>query len=541
MNTTQTAARIGQPIYMDYAATTPPDSAVVDAMLECLQTGDTSGGLWANAASAHAAGLRARAAVERARAQVAALINADAGEIIFTSGATEANNLAIKGAVEFNHVGDRPVHVVTARTEHRCVVDTCRWLETRGVAVTWLVPGADGRVTPQQVLDVLRPETLLVSMMWVNNETGAVNDIQALAPQLRSRGVMLHVDAVQAAGKLPIDVQQLPVDLLSLSAHKIYGPKGIGALFVRRRPRARVAPQLHGGGHEQGMRSGTLANHQIVGMGVACEQAGARLEGDAARLATLRERLWHGISSALPDVVRNTSDPASGGVCAPHILNLSFAGVDGEALRASLPWLAVSSGSACSSATAEPSYVLRALGRDDALADASLRFSLGRGTTNDEVERTSAGVVRAVQRLRALSPLPAEAPDESVVEEVPVDPWAYSAAVWQRFWQPSAAGVLAEGADVATAEARSMAARAVLALSAQRVEGRLATIRFQALGDPAVIAVGQWLCEYCQGRKLTELSSLAAADISSALDIREDRLHCALLGEDALAALLVRF
>jgi len=387
-------------IYLDYAATTPLRPAVLQAMLPFLSDDAALG--WANPASAHLPGRRVAVAVEQARAQVAALIGAEPGEIIWTSGATESNNLAIKGAIEFNRVADRPIHIVTARTEHKCVLDTCRYLETRGVAVSYLKPEADGRVTPAQVMAAITPATALVSLMWINNETGAVQDIEALAPQLRARGILLHVDAAQAAGKHPIDLRQTPVDLLSLSAHKLYGPKGMGALFVRRRPRARLAPQLHGGGHEQGMRSGTLATHQIVGMGAACALVAAERAEEMPRLAQLRERLWQALVP-LPRVFRN--GPQTPAACAPHLLNVSFDGVDGEALRAALPQLAVSSGSACSSATAEPSYVLRALGRDDALADASLRFSFGRGSDAAMIDAAAARVCAAVQRLRALSPL----------------------------------------------------------------------------------------------------------------------------------------
>ena len=381
-------------IYLDYAATTPLDPGALEAMLPYLR----ESGAFANPASAHGPGYKARAAVERARAQVAALIGAESPEIVWTSGATESNNLAIKGALEFH--GGGKGHIVTSRTEHKCVVDTCRHLQAQGVRVTFLKPGADGVVTPGQVLEALTPETVLVSLMWVNNEIGAVADIPRLAPWLRERGVLLHVDAVQAAGKLPIDLAAVPVDLLSLSAHKLHGPKGVGALYVRRKPRARLAPQMHGGGHEWGMRSGTLATHQIAGMGAAFEVAAARLPGDAARLTALRERLWTRLQ-ALPRVHRNGAAASS----APHVLNLSFEGVEGEALRASLPELAVSSGSACSSATQEPSYVLRALGRDDELANASLRFSLGRQTTADDIERAADLVIKQVQWLRELSPL----------------------------------------------------------------------------------------------------------------------------------------
>jgi len=379
-------------IHLDYAATTPIDPRVYEAMRPFLEPG----GLHANPASDHAEGRRARAAVERARAQVAALVGAEPAEIIWTSGATESDNLAIKGALEF--YGGR--HVVTARTEHKAVLDTCRHLETRGVAVTYLKPEADGRVSPEQVMAALKPETALVSLMWVNNETGAIQDVARLAPLLRERGVLFHVDAAQAAGKLPIDLRAVPVDLLSLTAHKVYGPKGIGALFVRKQPRARLAPQMHGGGHEQGMRSGTLPTHQIVGMGEAFRVAAEELPREAPRLQVLRDRLWTTLS-ALPEVLLN----AEAAPRLPGILNVSFGGVEGESLRASLPDLAVSSGAACSSATREPSYVLRALGRDDELANASLRFSLGRFTTEAEVDTAAREVVAAVQRLRALSPL----------------------------------------------------------------------------------------------------------------------------------------
>jgi cysteine desulfurase len=380
-------------IYLDHAATTPLDPAVFEAMLPYLKPG----GLHGNPASDHADGKRARQAVERARGQVARLVGAEIGEVVWTSGATESDNLAIKGAFEF--YADRGRHIVTSMTEHKAVLDTCRYLETRGARVTYLKPGADGRVTPAQVLAALTPETVLVSLMWVNNETGVIQDIEALAPQLRERSVLFHVDAAQAAGKVAIDLRQVPIDLMSMSAHKIYGPKGMGALFVRKKPRARLAPQMHGGGHEQGMRSGTLPTHQIVGMGEAFRIAGQRLAADHDQLGALRDRLWDRIR-ALPQVFLN-------GEGAPRIagvLNVSFAGVDGESLRASLPELAGSSGSACSSATGESSYVLRALGRDDELANASLRFSLGRWTTEAEIDAAAEQVVTEVQALRELSP-----------------------------------------------------------------------------------------------------------------------------------------
>jgi cysteine desulfurase len=380
-------------IYLDHAATTPLDPAVFEAMLPYLKPGGVHG----NPASDHADGKRARQAVERARGQVARLVGADIGEIVWTSGATESDNLAIKGAFEF--YADRGRHIVTSMTEHKAVLDTCRYLETRGARVTYLKPGADGRVAPAQVLEALTPETVLVSLMWVNNETGVIQDIEALAPQLRERSVLFHVDAAQAAGKVAIDLRAVPVDLMSLSAHKIYGPKGMGALFVRKKPRARLAPQMHGGGHEQGMRSGTLPTHQVVGMGEAFRVAGQRLAADHAQIGALRDRMWERIR-ALPQVFLN----GEGAPRVAGVLNVSFAGVDGESLRASLPELAGSSGSACSSATGESSYVLRALGRDDELANASLRFSLGRSTTEAEIDIAAGQVVTQVQALRELSP-----------------------------------------------------------------------------------------------------------------------------------------
>lgn len=378
-------------IYLDYAATTPLDERVLEVMLPWLRDG------YGNPASEHALGRRARAAVEQARAQVAALIGATAEEIVWTSGATESNNLAIKGALEFR--GLRDAHIVTSRIEHKAVLDTCRHLETQGARVTYLRPDANGAFTAQQVLNALTPQTVLVSLMWVNNEIGVINPILQLAPLLRERGILFHVDAVQAAGKLEIDLAQVPIDLLSLSAHKLYGPKGVGALFVRKRPRARLAPQLHGGGHEQGMRSGTLATHQIAGMGAACRLVAAEMTAEMPRLGILRDVLWQRLR-VLPKLQWNGAAAPH----APHILNVSFEGAEGESLRAMLGDIAVSSGSACSSATREPSFVLRALGRDDELAGSSLRFSLGRFTTAQEIEQAAAAVIHAVGWLRDLSP-----------------------------------------------------------------------------------------------------------------------------------------
>ncbi len=379
-------------IYLDHAATTPLDPRVLAAMLPWLKDG------YGNPASDHAAGRAARAAVEKARAQVAELINASPDEIVFTSGATESNNLAIKGALEFRAQPHQ--HLVTSRVEHRSVLDVCRHLETRGVRVTYLKPDPVGRIAPTDVIAAAVPDTALVSVMWVNNEIGTINDVEAMASALRERGILFHVDAVQAAGKLPIDLQRVPIDLLTVTGHKLHGPKGIGALYVRKRPRARVAPQMHGSGHEQGMRSGTLPTHQIVGLGEACRLARQEMAAAAPRLDELRQDLWERLS-VLPRIHRN-GDPHNS---VAHILNVSFEGVEGESLRALLPGLALSSGSACSSATREPSYVLRALGRDDELAGASLRFSLGRQTDEAHIRGAALMVTEAVERLRALSPL----------------------------------------------------------------------------------------------------------------------------------------
>jgi len=379
------------PVYLDYAATTPVDPRVAARMTECL----TREGLFANPASTHALGRAARAAVEQARTAVAALLNCTPPEIVFTSGATEADNLAIKGAARFHQARGR--HIVTAKTEHKAVLDTCKALEQEGYAVTWLTPDDQGRVTPTQLAAALRSDTVLVSLMHANNETGVLNDIAALGALCRERGVLFHVDAAQSVGKIPLDLAVLPVDLLSLSAHKFYGPKGVGALFVRRQPRALLAAQMHGGGHEHGLRSGTLATHQLVGLGTACALAAEEMAAEGRRLAALREQLWAGLA----DIGLLNGHPEAR---LPGILNISFPGVEGESLLLALADLAVSSGAACNSATAEPSYVLRALGRDDALAQSALRFSLGRWTTAEEVAFTVQRVQAAVARLRALNP-----------------------------------------------------------------------------------------------------------------------------------------
>lgn len=382
---------VSKPIYLDYAATTPVAPEVVATM-----TGHLSlDGVFANPASkSHFPGWQADEAVEMARQQVAELVGADPREIIWTSGATEADNLAIKGVAEFHQ--QRGKHIVTSAIEHKAVLDSCQYLAARGFDITYLQPDAKGLIRPEQVANALREDSILVSLMQLNNELGTLTDIQGVAEITRARGVLLHVDAAQSAGKVAIDLQQLPVDLMSFSAHKIYGPKGIGALYVRRQPEARLAPQMHGGGHERGLRSGTLPTHQIVGMGAAFARANRQFEQDQAHINGLRQQLIDGML-ALPGVTLNgdSQQRASG------IVNLAFAGVEGETLLLALRDIAVASGSACNSASLAPSYVLSALGLDDQLALASLRFSLGLYTTQEEIEFTIDLVADTLQRLRS--------------------------------------------------------------------------------------------------------------------------------------------
>jgi cysteine desulfurase len=379
-------------IYLDYAATTPLDPKVAAKMAGYL----TLDGVFANPASIHGPGRAARAAVEEARAHVATLVGAMPQEIVFTSGATESDNLAIKGVARARQHKGR--HIVTSRIEHKAVLDACKQLEKEGFEVTWLKPDADGLIQPDAVQAALRKDTILVSLMHANNELGTLNDIAAIGKLVRAHGAAFHVDAAQSAGKLPIDLKQLDVDLMSFAAHKVYGPKGMGALYVRREPRVNLEPLIHGGGHEQGLRSGTLATHQIVGMGEAFRLAWGLMTEEAKRLTGLRERLWQRLQQ-IPGVILNGHATQR----LPGILNVSFPDVEGESLLYACEELAVSSGSACNAADREPSYVLRALGRDDQLAGASLRFSLGRFTTEADVDRAAAVVIEQYRRLRLLA------------------------------------------------------------------------------------------------------------------------------------------
>lgn len=383
------------PIYLDYSATTPVDTRVAEKMMQFM----TQDGTFGNPASrSHRFGWQAEEAVDIARNQVADLIGADPREIVFTSGATEADNLAIKGAALFYQKKGK--HVITVKTEHKAVLDTCRQLEREGFEVTYLSPQPNGLVTLEQFTEALREDTVLASVMHVNNEIGVVQDIAGLGEICRAKGIIFHVDATQSVGKLPIDLSTLKVDLMSFSAHKIYGPKGIGGLYVRRKPRIRLEAQIHGGGHERGMRSGTLPVHQIVGMGEAYRIAKEEMSTEMARLSALRSRLWNGLKD-MEEVYLN-GDLENG---APNILNVSFNYVEGESLIMALKDLAVSSGSACTSASLEPSYVLRALGMNDELAHSSIRFSLGRFTTEEEVDYAIDLVHKSIGRLRDLSPL----------------------------------------------------------------------------------------------------------------------------------------
>ena len=381
------------PIYMDYSATNPCDPRVVDAMIPWLREH------FGNPASrSHAWGWEAEAAVEKAREQVAALIGADPREIVWTSGATESNNLALKGAAHFYQ--GKGKHIITVKTEHKAVLDTCRELERQGFSVTYMDVQPDGLLDLDAFKAAIRPDTILASVMYVNNEIGVIQDVAAIGAICRAHGVIFHVDAAQATGRVEFDVSQLPNDLMSLTSHKTYGPKGIGALFVRRKPRVRLEAQMHGGGHERGMRSGTLPTHQIVGMGEAYRIAKAEMHEENQRIQALHDRMLAGLKD-IEQVFINGHETQR----VPHNLNMSFNYVEGESLIMGIKGLAVSSGSACTSASLEPSYVLRALGRSDELAHSSLRMTIGRWTTEEEIDFAISTIKYNVAKLRDLSPL----------------------------------------------------------------------------------------------------------------------------------------
>jgi cysteine desulfurase len=479
------------PLYLDYAATTPVDAAVAAAMAGCL----TSSGDFGNPSSSHALGAAAAARVAHARAQVAALLGAAAEEIVFTSGATESNNLAILGVARAN--ADRGRHLVTARTEHKAVLDPCRHLEKQGFSVTYLTPDRCGLIAPAALSAALRPDTLLVSLMGVNNEIGVLQDLGALGAVCRARGIAFHSDCAQAAGKVPLDLRQLPLDFASLTAHKIYGPKGVGALYVRREARHLLQPLLYGGGQERALRPGTLATHQIVGLGAACELAAEALPTEAPRLAALRERLWRGLEP-LGGVQLNGATAAR----VPGILNVSFEGVEGESLVTGLPQLALSTGAACNSDSGEPSYVLRALGRDTQLAQSSLRFSVGRPTSEAEVDAAIAAVRSQVQRLRALSPA-AALPAAGEPPRVSGEAGGPGQDSWVRF-QLTVAGDTVKDA------------------------------RLQIFACPHTTDVATWLCTQLPGRTRKALIPGTPAAWAGLRGVPEAKLGRLLVVEDAL-------
>jgi len=386
---------MGKPIYLDYASTTPVDERVASKMMEFMTVGSNFGN---PASRSHSFGWQADEAVELARSHVANLVNCDPREIVWTSGATEADNLAIKGIANFYK--SKGNHIITSKIEHKAVLDPCRQLERHGFEVTYLEPNAGGLITPDAIKEVLREDTILVSIMHINNELGTINNIDAIGELTREHGIFFHVDAAQSTGKIDIDLNELKVDLMSFSAHKTYGPKGVGALFVRRRPRVRIEAQIHGGGHERGMRSGTLATHQIVGMGEAFRIAKLEMQKDKEKIIDIHEYFLNEVTK-IEEIYINGD--LSNKV--PHILNVSFNFIEGESLIMGLKDVAVSSGSACTSASLEPSYVLRALGRKDELAHSSIRFSFGRFTTHKDADDTVQLLLKVVDRLRELSPL----------------------------------------------------------------------------------------------------------------------------------------
>jgi cysteine desulfurase len=520
---------MADPVYFDYAATTPVDPRVAAAMSECLE----EAGDFANPASvSHVLGRRAHARVGRARAEVAALIGAAPAEIVFTSGATESNNLAILGVARANV--DRGRHIVTSRTEHRAVLDPCRRLEKEGFCVTYLEPDAAGRLSSTAVAAALQPDTQLVSLMLVNNEIGVIQDIAAIGALCRMRDIPLHTDAAQAVGKLAIDVHALCVDFMSLTAHKLYGPKGIGALFIRAASRGRLAAVSFGGGQERGLRPGTLPTHQIVGFGMACTLVRERA-AETMRLACLRDRLWRGIS---PLGGMHLNGEAA--LRIPDILSVSIEGVEAESLVAGLAELALATGSACSSATGEPSYVLRALGRSTALAQSTLRFSFGHRTSEADIDRAVAAVVREVTRLRAVSPAHSAriatnrsflAPSSAINEGDALPP-----AVRLLFNELPCAGALERGPGVIQGEAGGVEREVWVRFHLHICDGVVRDARFQAYGCPHTLATTAWLTQQLAGRKLSQLVLDGPSDWARALSVPIEKLGRLLVVEDALRA-----
>jgi cysteine desulfurase len=495
------------PLYLDYAATTPVDPAVAEAMSECL----TADGDFGNPSSGHAYGTRAAARIAQARAQVATLIGAQPQEIVFTSGATESNNLAILGCARAS--AHRGRHLVSSRTEHKSVLDACHRLEKEGFSLTWLTPARSGRIDPARFAAALRPDTILASVMCVNNETGVLEDLATLGTLCAQRGIAFHSDCAQAAGKVPLEVRGLPLDFASFTAHKLYGPKGVGALYVRAGARGSLEPLTYGGGQERALRPGTLATHQIVGFGAACELAARELPAEGARLAALRERLWQGLE-ALGGTHLNGADSAR----VPGILNVSFEGVHGQSLVAAISdALALSTGSACSSASPEPSYVLRALGRSVPLAQSSLRFSLGRFTREADIAVALGSVQRELTRLRALSPASA-APLAHWPEEVP-----------------------AGAAQVVSGEAGGPGEDTWVRFHLLVADGTVKDARFQAFACPHTMDVAGWLCGKLRGRGRAALIPGTPREWAAARAVPVENLGRLLLVEDALRACLAHW
>ncbi|HEV7608896.1 MAG TPA: aminotransferase class V-fold PLP-dependent enzyme [Steroidobacteraceae bacterium] len=524
-------------IYLDYAATTPVDPRVAAAMAECLTNPDAQ----ANPASAsHGPGLAAHDLIEAARAQVALLIGAAPREIIFTSGATEANNLALLGVARAARRAAGKGHILSSRTEHKSVLDTCKQLEREGFAVTLIEPDGTGRVLPESVRVALRADTLLLSLMLANNEIGVLTDLTAIAELARARGVLVHTDASQAVGKVPVDVEQLGVDFLSLTAHKFYGPKGIGALYVRESARAKIAPIQFGGGHERGLRSGTLATHQIVGLGAAAAIARAQRAADAAHARDLAARLWREIEP-IPGVAFNGHRDQR----VPGLLNVSFAGVEGESLITGLSGIAVSSGSACSSATREPSYVLRSLGRSTELAQSSLRLSFGRFTTVADVDQAATDIRDQVARLQTLAGAASiqEAPLRNRESANSLMVRALSPLTRRYFLAPARVPEFPQGSpppDVRHGRAGREPDGTVVFFELRIADGIVKSARFSAYGCPHTLAVVAWLCEVVEGSRLDAGPLGTPAEWARKFDVPAEKLGRLLIVEDALHAALNR-
>jgi cysteine desulfurase len=528
-------------IYLDYAATTPVDPRVAAAMAECLADPHAQ----ANPASVtHGPGLAARQRVDAARAEVAALIGSRPDEIIFTSGATEANNLALLGVARAaSRARAGRGHIVSSRTEHKSVLDTCKQLEKEGFAVTLVEPDASGRVTTEAVRTALRADTLLLSLMWVNNEIGTISDIAAIAELCHARGILVHTDASQAVGKLEANVGQLDVDFLSLTAHKFYGPKGIGALYVRESARPKIAPIQFGGGHERGLRSGTLATHQIVGLGLAATLARAEGKRDAAHARDLASRLWRELE-AVPGVLFNGHREQR----VPGLINVSFPGVEGESLITGLADFALSSGSACSSATREPSYVLRSLGRSTELAQSSLRLSLGRFTTAADVDAAATAIRSEVARLRTLAGThepgePATRGPESGGPAGSLLGLFLNPLARRYFVAAPRPPVFPQGdhpPGIHQGRAGRQADGTSVCFELQIADGIVKSARFSVYGCPHTVAVVAWLCDELEGSRLEAEAAGTPADWARQFDVPAEKLGRLLIVEDALRAALGR-